>query len=293
MPNNYNNKLILGTVQMGLAYGINNKIGKVSLNKSLDILKCAFDNGIRTLDTAEVYGDAHHIIGLFHERFPDSKFNIITKFPHNIKKDLIKDKLSDYLNVLSVKSLDVLMFHSFESFQKNKKSLDLLDEMKLNGVIKHIGVSVYTNEQIRLLINENQITVVQLPFNMLDNVFVKGKLLDDIKSKGKIVHTRSAFLQGLFFKNRTENSKVLKNLSKELETLNQIVVDSDCLMEELALSYCTVQNNIDNVIIGVDSIEQLNLNIKASSYPISEDSINQINKIRIKDLSFLNPTLWK
>ena len=106
MPNNYNNKLILGTVQMGLAYGINNKIGKVSLSKSLDILKCAFDNGIRTLDTAEVYGDAHYIIGLFHERFPDSKFNIITKFPHSIKRDLIKDKLSDYLNVLSVKSLD-------------------------------------------------------------------------------------------------------------------------------------------------------------------------------------------
>ena len=91
--------------------------------------------------------------------------------------------------------------------------------MKLNGAIKHIGVSVYTNDQIKLLINEDLITVVQLPFNMLDNVLVKGELLDDMKSKGKIVHTRSAFLQGLFFKDLKENNKVLKNLSKELETL--------------------------------------------------------------------------
>ena len=165
--------------------------------------------------------------------------------------------------------------------------------MKLNGLINHIGVSVYTNDQLKLLINEDLITVVQLPFNMLDNVSVKGKLLYDLKTKDKIIHTRSAFLQGLFFKDFNENSIVLNNLSKELHVLNQIVVKSNCLMEELALSYCIKQTNIDNIVIGVDSLEQLKLNLKASTYPISKDSIDQINKIRVKNLSFLNPTLWK
>ena len=293
MLNNFNNKLILGTVQMGLSYGINNKSGKVSLKESLDILKFAFDNGIRTLDSAEVYGNAHHIIGIFHKRNSNLKFKIITKFPRDIKRNLIKDRLLNYLDILSVKSIDVLMFHSFESFLENKDSLNILTEMKLNGLINHIGVSVYTNDQLKLLINEDLITVVQLPFNMLDNVSVKGKLLYDLKTKDKIIHTRSAFLQGLFFKDFNENSIVLNNLSKELHVLNQIVVKSNCLMEELALSYCIKQTNIDNIVIGVDSLEQLKLNLKASTYPISKDSIDQINKIRVKNLSFLNPTLWK
>ena len=293
MLNNFNNKLILGTVQMGLSYGINNKSGKVSLKESLDILKFAYDNGIRTLDSAEVYGNAHQIIGIFHKRNSNLKFKIITKFPRDIKRNLIKDRLLNYLDILSVKSIDVLMFHSFESFLENKDSLSILTEMKLNGLINHIGVSVYTNDQLKLLINEDLITVVQLPFNMLDNVSVKGKLLYDLKTKDKIIHTRSAFLQGLFFKDFNENSIVLNNLSKELHDLNQIVVKSNCLMEELALSYCIKQKNIDNIVIGVDSLEQLKLNLKASTYPISEDSIDQINKIRVKNLSFLNPTLWK
>jgi aryl-alcohol dehydrogenase-like predicted oxidoreductase len=64
-------------------------------------------------------------------------------------------------------------------------------------------------------------------------------------------------------------------------------------MEELALSYCLHQENIDNVIIGVDSILQLNANIKASSYNISQDDIKVINNIQVKDLDLLNPSLWK
>ena len=67
-----NNKLILGTVQMGLPYGINNSTGKVSLEDSLEILDYAFENGIKTLDTAEAYGNAHEVIGIFHHHNPNS-----------------------------------------------------------------------------------------------------------------------------------------------------------------------------------------------------------------------------
>ena len=128
---------------------------------------------------------------------------------------------------------------------------------------------------------------------MLDNFNVRGDLLDQLKQKGKSIHTRSAFLQGLFFKNTNDKSSIVQNLKTELKILNQIIIDSNCSMEELALSYCLHQENIDNVIIGVDSILQLNANIKASSYNISQDDIKVINNIQVKDLDLLNPSLWK
>lgn len=287
-----NNKLILGTVQFGLKYGINNTIGKLKKEEVLSLMKVAYNSGIRILDTAEAYGNAHQLIGDFHNKNDNLKFKIITKFPHKIKLSLIGTKIIEYLDLLHVKTLDVIMFHSFESFQSNYKALNSLNELKSNGLINNVGVSVYTNAQLESLLNEDLITVVQLPFNLLDNSNVRGYLINRLKEKGKIIHTRSAFLQGLFFKNTNDKNLIVQELKTELELLNQISVGSNCSMEELALSYCIKQKNIDNVIIGVDSISQLNANIKASGFQIKENALKTINGIVVKDLELLNPYLW-
>lgn len=51
-----NSKLILGTVQFGLEYGINNKVGKPTNNEVLSLLKVAYNSGIRILDTGSHMG---------------------------------------------------------------------------------------------------------------------------------------------------------------------------------------------------------------------------------------------
>ena len=287
-----NNKLILGTVQFGLKYGINNTIGKLKKDEVLSLMKFAYNSGIRILDTAEAYGNAHQLIGDFHNKNDNLKFKIITKFPHKIKLSLIGTKIIEYLDLLHVKTLDIIMFHSFESFQSNYKALNSLNELKSNGLINNVGVSVYTNAQLESLLNEDLITVVQLPFNLLDNSNVRGGLINRLKEKGKIIHTRSAFLQGLFFKSTNDKNPIVQELKTELELLNQISIGSNCSIEELALSYCINQKNIDNVIIGVDSISQLNANIKASGFQIKENALKTINGIVVKDLELLNPSLW-
>jgi aryl-alcohol dehydrogenase-like predicted oxidoreductase len=285
-------KIILGTVQMGLDYGVNNNTGKISLQESHQILLNAHMSGIKTLDTAEAYGNAHKVIGDFHKLHPEHKYQIVTKVPHNIELNSIEAKVKEYLEELEVECIDVLMFHSFDSFINNQNAINVLVDLKVKGYINHIGVSVYTNSQMKFLLDKNSITVVQLPFNLLDNFIVRGGLIELLKAKGKIIHTRSAFLQGLFFKKTNDENKIVQNLQSELEILNQIALKSNCSIEELALSYCLNQNNIDNVIIGVDSVDHLNTNIKASSYKIDDNTIKKINSIRVKDLDLLNPSLW-
>ncbi|AUS05210.1 aldo/keto reductase [Pseudotamlana carrageenivorans] len=71
-----NSKLVLGTVQLGLNYGINNQIGQPSLDKAFGILNTAFDNGIQILDTAEGYGNSHEIIGEFLKNNSNKSFEI-------------------------------------------------------------------------------------------------------------------------------------------------------------------------------------------------------------------------
>lgn len=59
-------KLCLGTVQLGLKYGIKNEIGRQPTNEeSFYLLKQVIDSGINTFDTASVYGNAEQILGDF------------------------------------------------------------------------------------------------------------------------------------------------------------------------------------------------------------------------------------
>ena len=84
-------KLILGTAQFGMNYGINNSTGKINKSEVFEILKYAFVNGIQYLDTAPVYGDAQSIIGEFHEEHPQIKFNVITKIPANYSLENLEE----------------------------------------------------------------------------------------------------------------------------------------------------------------------------------------------------------
>ena len=286
------NKLILGTVQMGLNYGINNSSGKISLDDSCIILSKAFEFGIDTLDTAEAYGNAHEVIGSFHELNPEIKFKIITKVPHDIVSGDIEQKIKTYINDLRVDYLEVLMFHSFDSYEKNRSIIAVLKNLKNHGIINHIGVSVYTNNQIEALLSDDNVTVVQMPFNMLDNESIRGDLMNKMKTKGKVIHTRSAFLQGLFFKEQFKDNNISQKLSNELIAIKNISNAENTSVSNLALSYCLNQENIDKVLIGVDSVNQLIDNMKAVDYKMNHDTLIKINALKVNNTDLLNPSLW-
>ena len=277
---------------MGLDYGINNTAGKISFEDSCEILKNAFESGIDTLDTAEAYGSAHKVIGDFHRLHPDIQFRVITKVPHDIGGGEIKTKIEGYINDLQVPFLDVLMFHSFDSYQKNKEVTGILADLKTQGKIKNIGVSVYTNDQIETLLNDEIVSVIQMPFNLLDNASLRGGLMKKMKVANKEVHTRSAFLQGLFFKNDYTDS-ISKQLANEIDAIKGIANDEKTSLTNLALSYCLSQKSIDKVLIGVDSVSQLAENIKASNYLISNTAVERIDAVKVNNLDLLNPSLWK
>lgn len=285
-------KLILGTVQMGLDYGINNSQGKIRLEDSLNILNNAYSVGIRKLDTAEVYGNAHNIIGKYHEENPNHIFNVITKIPANACADSIKGRVHKYLDELGIDQLDTLMFHSFDSYKSNPELKERLLDLKSEGLFKYLGVSVYTNQEIEVLIADNEIDLVQLPFNLLDNYSQKGELLKRAKELGKIIHIRSAFLQGLFFKDPDEDHPIVLQLKKELTAIKELSKLNQIPIADFALGYCVAQDHIDQVLIGVDSVSQLLENLKALKNPIPSELFDRINKIIVEDRNLLNPFLW-
>ena len=82
-------QLCLGTVQMGLDYGITNLKGKINNKEVTKILNFAFRNGINYLDTAQSYGSSEYVIGKYSPN--NSFFKIISKMPSQSKYLRIKD----------------------------------------------------------------------------------------------------------------------------------------------------------------------------------------------------------
>jgi len=280
-------KLILGTVQFGLNYGINNAQGKPDKENVFQILSYAYESGIRYLDTAELYGNAHDLIGEFHKLNPAKKFEIITKFPHEFDSSL-DDKINTYLDQLAVNYLHAILFHSFDSYVKHRSELN----GKINKVVK-IGVSVYTNAQMEEVMNDANIDIIQFPFNLFDNIRLRGELIKKAKEKNKIIHTRSAFLQGLFFMKKDNSNKIRVKLEKELDLISDISIKYSISIGSLALNYCLRQPQIDGVLIGVESLSQLKENIEYAETNVSDEYMKEINAIKIDDIELLNPSLWK
>jgi aryl-alcohol dehydrogenase-like predicted oxidoreductase len=177
------------------------------------------------------------------------------------------------------------MFHSYQDFKNSE------DFIKPDSVDK-IGVSVYTNEELLDTIKNPKICVIQCPFNLLDNHSVRGESFIKAKEKGVEIQVRSAFLQGLFFMDRNHLPTSLVELKSYLEELDRICSENKISMSHLALGYCLSKNYIDKVVIGVDSLEQLDLNIEAIKTPLPKSIIEEIDKIKVTKQSLLNPTNW-
>ena len=57
-------RLVLGTVQLGLDYGIANENGKPTQDQATAIIQKAWDNGIREFDTAQAYVTIENVLGI-------------------------------------------------------------------------------------------------------------------------------------------------------------------------------------------------------------------------------------
>jgi aryl-alcohol dehydrogenase-like predicted oxidoreductase len=284
------NKIILGTAQFGLNYGINNTSGIPSQHEVFKILDYALEQQIRILDTADAYGKASEIIGNYNALNP-GRFLVNTKF---ISGSIpLTEQIEKSIAILKVDHLNVLFYHCYSDFINFPLKQKELESLKKGGKISKIGVSVYDNKEFKTAIESEIIQVIQFPFNMLDNLFQREYLIKYAKVKGKELQSRSVFLQGLFFKPLNDIPPKLASLKPYLERLANMSEIYNIPIGTLALSYALQQTGIDNVIIGVDNLLHLKQNLRAFKKTIPYEIYNLINRIRVKEKDLLYPKNWR
>lgn len=283
-------KIILGTVQFGLNYGINNSEGKPSENKVFDLLDAAADLKIDTLDTADGYGESQEIIGRYLVA-RGKKFKILSKFTLSESSDSVEGQYRKTLQTLNLSRIEGYSFHRPQDFLKTIET-ENWSEIKAKYGMK-LGVSLYSLEDLQHVLKAPHIDIVQLPFNLFDSTLEKQAILSELRAQGKVIHIRSAFLQGLFHMDALRLPSHLLSFAGPLLKIKSIAQEAQLTIEELALGYLNSFDFIDQIVLGVDNIQQLQSNIRSSGTILSLETLSKIKAIQILEPKLLNPANWK
>lgn len=282
------NKIILGTVQLGIPYGINNSLGKPSEEDAFQILDYAFNKDIRTLDSADGYGDALSVIGHYRTR-SDRSFNIINKF--KVDSSVIFEKLQKTLMILTEKSLYCYMYHHYPDYVSGKVRKEL-NELRRIGVIQKIGVSLYEVDQLARVIDDSDISIIQLPVNLLDLNRDKIALLQKAKLRGKEVHARSVYLQGLFFKDPETLTGNLIPMRPYLDKIRMMSKNHSIDIKKAAINHILQKDFIDYVVLGIDHVSQLVENLTLIDSNLDTSMFEGL-EVSSADAYLLNPANWR
>ena len=279
------NKLALGTVQFGLDYGVTNNSGKVQIKEVRSILEFAKNNDINVLDTAARYGNSEEVLG----SADVGDFQVITKTTP-LKNDVneVIDNFYKSLKNLNKDQVYGLLVHDVGDI--DNEQFDLLYrkiiELKQKGLVNKIGFSAYTPEQVDFLLKNFDFDLIQVPFNVFDNRLIQGGQLKALNNKGIEIHARSVFLQGILL-DFNNIPCYFSTWKKEFNDYQEVVKDRGLSLIEYALNYALNVEEIDKVLVGVNSKEQLIDIVNAAQKQATT------NAFTINNLDLLNPSRWK
>lgn len=284
-------KIALGTVQFGMEYGVANQAGRVKLVDVKSILELAASKGVDTLDTAIAYGDSETVLG----QAGVDEWQVVTKLP--AVPDGVSDitawvtaQLEGSLNRLGIRHLHGVLLHRPDQLlgKDGRAIVYALQHMKALGYTRKIGVSAYSPEDIDMLAGILHLDLVQAPLNILDRRLVVSGCAQRLKDQGTEVHVRSAFLQGLLLMPESSRPEKFQRWNTLWGHWHQWLRESSLTAVQACLAYATSVQEVDRIVVGVDSLTHLNEILTSSHARLG--TLPDFAQLVNADL--INPSLW-
>ena len=224
----YRSKIVIGTAQLGLNYGITNKSGKIPIIEMEKIKKLAEKKGINTIETAESYGTSENRLGKINIK----NFKIITKLPvslpkKNIEKWVFKS-IKSSIKKLKINKLHGLLIHNTNQLTEKfgNKIYKSLVKAKKQNLVDKIGISIYSMKELKLILSKYKFDIVSTPFNIIDQRVKKSGWINKLKKLKIDIYVRSIFLQGSLLQNKNKRPRIFKKWNKLFNKWDQIVYKS-------------------------------------------------------------------
>ena len=220
MKNKLKNRFGFGIMRLPV---VDEKFDKESLCEMVDLF---IKKGFNYFDTAHGYMDGLSEIAVREcivKRYPRDEIVIADKLSEWFFKseEEIEPLFNKQLENCGVDYFDFYLFHCItdKSYAKHKElnSFSIIENMKKQGKIKHLGMSFHDSAEVldKILTNEPQIEFVQLQFNYLDyeDPTVQSKACYDVAVKhGKKVFVMEPIRGGALVNIPDEAAEIFKSL---------------------------------------------------------------------------------
>ena len=298
-------KIILGGAQLGLKYGITNKVSHDLQKNAFQLLSFTSQFGIDGVDTAFAYGNSEQNIGywLRSKAFNISPLKIYTKFPPYEDFDQLSSNylidLQNALRRLQCQKIHAILLHRAEPIGSSQDKIKgLFKEIKSTSLVGALGISVQTEAEILNALENEEVDIIQLPFNILEYRWdtILPKIQQAKKKRNLTVIARSVFLQGLLnFGDASDWIKAGHYDPSDIEDfLKSFETRLSCSRTMLLINYVLSQRWIDKVVIGFENVRQFQeVMVSLSSQQFSNDLLQEITLKRPKVSAMtLNPASW-
>jgi aryl-alcohol dehydrogenase-like predicted oxidoreductase len=290
------------------AFGNDNWWGYQSDKDSLEVLEQALNGGINFIDTAPVYGRGHSekVIGSFNKkRKLRDKMILATKLGlrwegrkilHDLSRNRMLAELDESRKRLNTDYFDLYQVHWPDPDIPIRATAELMYDFYKKGIIKAVGVSNYSVEQMKEFMRYCPIHSLQPFYNMFVRDIEQGIIPYCIeKSIGIITYAplHSGLLTGKFFLdgvkvpndiNRMTKKKDLEephfSINKEaLLELKRIADKYVKTLAQLAINWNYNQKGITSCIVGTRKFSQLEDNCGGAGWKLSGTDKEKIEHV--------------
>jgi aryl-alcohol dehydrogenase-like predicted oxidoreductase len=253
-------RFVLGTAQLGFAYGITNAHGALSAEDARAIVDAALASGVDRFDTAPAYGASESVLG----DCLGGRGKVVSKTPSFPDEAVLGSSHAEQVRASARRSIDLLgrplhgllVHHAPDLWKPGAEHLvRVLRDLMDRGDVERVGVSVYEPAEVTRAMEVLQPSVVQLPLSVLDQRFVEAGTIAELAAADVEVHVRSIFLQGLLL----DASALPASLAAESPALAQRFAALDDVGSRLAscLAFIADQSGVRRVVIGVTDAAEL------------------------------------
>jgi len=300
-------RLVLGTAQLGLAYGIANYTGMPEEADAVALIQAAVASGVITIDTARAYGDAERRIGQALRGMPHvtvvTKLDPLAQIPPAANRDIAltaaRNSLALSRAALKRDHLDVVLLHRAEHLtQWNGAVWRWLIEEQSRSAIGQLGVSAQSPAEVIEALRNPNISYLQLPFNLLDWRWTSSSAIEHLRQRPDVtVDARSTFLQGLLVSNTARWPNVAAAESQKLTSrLEKLALETGRRNRaDLCMAFVRAQDWIDGVVVGCETLEQLQDNLELfRTPPLDKFAMEHVLRDRPHaSTDLLDPARWR
>ena len=293
-------ELCLGTVQLGLDYGIEGG-KKPCFDGAVRRLEYAFELGIRAYDTAETYGCAEEVLGKFisQNRKKAGELRIFSKMdsvafdsPDQERwKTEIEKHLDETLTKLQIDHIDTFLLHNAKRAYSTEL-LEILAEIQKTGKVIHTGVSVYEVDEALACKDLKAVNYIQMPFGLLDQRMKNAGLFN--KRNDLKIAVRSIFTQGLLFMEESRIPNSLEGIKPYIKVLDELCKKWGYSAYEIAVGYVKSNQSIDYLVFGTDTGQQIEEMVKVyEKVNLSSELVLELETYFSNiDKKLVVPTYW-